>query len=139
MNEVRGLLKRNRRKSEDDEDDFRPTIMNPLDADLLTLDDILNLWDGVRENAGRIMVISSNYYEKLDTALVRPGRIDITLKLDNASRQTIGDMYEYYYGEPMATEDLERIPEKKFSPAEIVNIYVSNHMDSRGFIDRLVS
>jgi len=92
----------------------------------------------VRENAGRIMVISSNYYEKLDTALVRPGRVDITLKLDNASRQTIGEMYAYYYGEPMAAEDLERIPDRKFSPAEIVNIYVSNHTDSRGFVERLL-
>lgn len=137
LREVRGLLKRNRHK-DDDEDDFKPTIMNPGDADLLTLDDILNLWDGVRENAGRIMVISSNYYEKLDTALVRPGRIDITLKLDNASRQTIGEMYAYYYGEPMSDADLARIPDRKFSPAEIVNIYVSNHTNSRGFIERLL-
>ena len=137
LREVRGLLKRNRHK-DDDEDDFKPTIMNPYEADTLTLDDILNLWDGVRENAGRIMVISSNFYEKLDTALVRPGRIDITLKLDNTTRETIGEMYAYYYGKPMAAEDLERIPDRKYSPAEIVNFYVSNHMDSRGFVERLV-
>jgi ATPase family associated with various cellular activities (AAA) len=137
LREVRGLLKRNRHK-DDDEDDFKPTIMNPLDADLLTLDDILNLWDGVRENAGRIMVISSNFYEKLDTALVRPGRIDITLKLDTTTRETVGDMYAYYYGEPMSDADLERIPDRKFSPAEIVNIYVSNHQNPRAFIERLL-
>lgn len=137
MSEVRGLLKRNRHK-DDDEDDFKPTIMNPYEADTLTLDDILNLWDGVRENAGRIMVISSNFYEKLDTALVRPGRIDITLKLDAATRETIGEMYAHYYGEPMSEEDLAKIPDRKFSPAEIVNIYVSNHTNSRGFIERLV-
>jgi DNA replication protein DnaC len=137
LREVRGLLKRNRHK-DDDEDDFKPTIMNPLDADLLTLDDILNLWDGVRENAGRIMVISSNFYEKLDTALVRPGRIDITLKLDTTTRETVGDMYAYYYGEPMDKEDLARIPDRKFSPAEIVNIYVSNHQNPRAFIERLL-
>lgn len=137
LREVRGLLKRNRHK-DDDEDGFKPTIMNPLETDLLTLDDILNLWDGVRENAGRIMVISSNFYDKLDTALVRPGRIDITLKLDTATRETIGEMYAYYYGEPMAAEDLARIMDRKFSPAEIVNIYVSNHTDPRGFIERLI-
>jgi hypothetical protein len=139
LREVRGLLKRNRRNDDDDDDSgFRPTIMNPYEADTLTLDDILNLWDGVRENAGRIMVISSNFYEKLDTALVRPGRIDITLKLDNTSRQTVGEMYEHYYGEPMSKEDFERIPDRKYSPAEIVNFYVSNHQNSRAFIDRLV-
>jgi hypothetical protein len=139
LREVRELLKKNRRNNDDDDDDgFRPTIMNPYEADTLTLDDILNLWDGVRENAGRIMVISSNFYEKLDTALVRPGRIDITLKLDNTSRQTVGEMYQHYYGESMSQEDFERIPDRKYSPAEIVNIYVSNHQNPRAFIDRLV-
>lgn len=139
LREVRELLKRNRRNNEDDEDNgFRPTIMNPYQPDTLTLDDILNLWDGVRENAGRIMVISSNFYEKLDTALVRPGRIDITLRLDNTSRNTIGEMYSHYYGEPMPAEDFERIPDRKYSPAEIVNFYVSNHRNPRAFIDRLV-
>ena len=92
----------------------------------------------MRENAGRIMVISSNFYEKLDTALVRPGRIDITLKLDNTSRETVGEMYQHYYGESMSQEDFERIPDRKYSPAEIVNIYVSNHQNPRAFIDRLV-
>jgi hypothetical protein len=47
-------------------------------------------------------------------------------------------MYAYYYGEPMAPRDLEKIPDRKFSPAEIVNFYVSNHTDHRGFIERLI-
>jgi chaperone BCS1 len=137
MAEVRRLLKI--RKCEDDEDEYNPTIMNPNAAsEQLTLDDILNLWDGVRENAGRIMVISSNYYDRLDTALVRPGRIDITLKMENATREIIGEMYAYYYGEPMPKEDLDRVKESAFSPAEIVNIYVSNYRNPRGFIDRIL-
>jgi len=112
--------------------------MNPHDIDTLTVDDILNLWDGIRENTGRIMVISSNFYEKLDTALVRPGRIDITLKLDNTTRETIGEMYQHYYGHPMDPADLELIPDRVYSPAEIVNVYVSNHTNPRKFIERLV-
>jgi hypothetical protein len=137
MAEVRRLLKS--RKCEDDEDENKPTIMNPNAAsEQLTLDDILNLWDGVRENAGRIMVISSNYYDRLDTALVRPGRIDITLKMENATREIIGEMYAYYYGEPMPKEDLDLVRESAFSPAEIVNIYVSNYRNPRGFIDRIL-
>jgi hypothetical protein len=53
----------------------------PVDEEPITLDDILNLWDGIRETPGRIMVISSNHYYDLDPALIRPGRIDITLEM----------------------------------------------------------
>ena len=38
----------------------------------------LNLWDGIRETPGRIIVITSNHYDQLDPALIRPGRIDMT-------------------------------------------------------------
>jgi chaperone BCS1 len=64
---------------------------------LITLDDILNLLDGIRETPGRILVISSNHYNKLDPALVRPGRIDITHELSNASHNTISEMYSHLF------------------------------------------
>jgi len=143
--EVKEMLKSVKPKpSKDEEEDdfpntFKPTVMNPYDTDVLTLDDILNLWDGVRENAGRIIVISSNFYDKLDSALVRPGRIDITLKLENATRETIGEMYAFYYGHEMDPDVLSRIPDNTYSPAEIVNAYVSNHTNPRGFIERFES
>lgn len=107
--------------------------------DTLTLDDLLNLWDGIRENTGRIMIVTTNHYEKLDSALVRPGRIDIPICLDNASKNTIAEMYEHYYGEPMDPNDLEVIPDKFYSPAEIINFYVSNYLNPRGFVERLVA
>lgn len=105
----------------------------------ITLDDILNLWDGIRENTGRIMIITTNHYDKLDPALIRPGRIDIGLNLDNASRNTISEMYLHYYGIEIDPNDLALIPDKYYSPAEIINFYVSNHENPRGFIERLVS
>jgi ABC-type Na+ transport system ATPase subunit NatA len=105
--------------------------------DNLTMDDLLNLWDGIRENTGRIMIITTNHYNKLDPALVRPGRIDIAIKLDNASLGSINEMYEHYYGKPMDRNDLTVIPDRFYSPAEIINFYVSNHENPRGFVERL--
>jgi len=107
--------------------------------DNITLDDILNLWDGIRENTGRIMIITTNHYEKLDPALVRPGRIDIALNLGNASRDMISDMYKHYYGSEIDPNDLALIPDRFYSPAEIINFYVSNNENKRGFIERLIS
>ena len=38
---------------------------DPFDNDdKITLDDILNLWDGLKETPGRILGISSNHYDK---------------------------------------------------------------------------
>lgn len=106
--------------------------------DNITLDDLLNLWDGIRENTGRIMIITTNHYDKLDPALIRPGRIDIALNLENASRSTIAEMYLHYYGEAMDPNDLALIPDRFYSPAEVINFYVSNHENPRAFIERLV-
>ena len=106
--------------------------------DNITLDDILNMWDGIRENTGRIMIITTNHYDKLDPALIRPGRIDIALNLENASRNTIAEMYLHYYGEAIDPNDLALIPDRFYSPAEVINFYVSNHENPRAFIERLV-
>lgn len=92
--------------------------------DNITLDDILNLWDGIRETPGRILIISSNHYDKLDPALVRPGRIDIPLELGNASHETISQIYTHYYDEKICVKSLKKIKEYKHSPASIINMCV---------------
>ncbi len=103
----------------------------------ITLDDILNLWDGIRETPGRILIITSNHYDKLDTALTRPGRIDITHKLDNASHNTIAEIYNHLFEKIIDTDKLKNINEFFYSPAEIINIYVT-HKEEDKFIQRLL-
>jgi len=103
----------------------------------ITLDDILNLWDGIRETPGRMLIITSNHYEKLDTALTRPGRIDITHKLDNASHNTIAEIYYHLYGKNIDNDVLKKINECFYSPAELINIYVTNKEEDK-FVERLL-
>jgi chaperone BCS1 len=103
----------------------------------ITLDDILNLWDGIRETPGRIMIISSNHYDDLDTALKRPGRIDITLELSYASRQVISEMYKHLFETNIDIAALEQVNDKFYSPAEIINIYMNEEQDKERLIKRL--
>ena len=107
------------------------------DKDKITLDDILNLFDGIRENTGRILVITSNYYHKLDAALTRPGRIDITLSMSNASHKTIREMFIYFYKQDIPTDTLAQIKADFYSPAELINLYVKHNKDPDGFLARL--
>jgi chaperone BCS1 len=110
----------------------------PVDEEPITLDDILNLWDGIRETPGRIMVISSNHYYDLDPALTRPGRIDITLELSYASHQIIKDIYNHLFGQELEEENLNKINDNFYSPAEIINIYMNSDNDKERFIERLM-
>ena len=103
----------------------------------ITLDDILNLWDGIRETPGRILIISSNYYNKLDSALVRPGRIDITHELSNTSHETISEIYLHLFGNTINKNVLKKIKEYFYSPAELINIYIT-HKNENAFISRLL-
>lgn len=116
--------------------DTTPLISSSKEQ-IITLDDILNLWDGIRETPGRILVISSNHYDKLDPALVRPGRIDITHELSNASHNTISEIYLHLFGNKIDKNLLSKIKDKFYSPAEIINIYVSNKNEN-DFMDRLL-
>jgi chaperone BCS1 len=122
-----------------------------VDDEPITLDDILNLWDGLKETPGRILGISSNHYDKLDPALIRPGRIDITIHFDNVTRAIIREMFMHFYKQNKETTDktlekasiakslnmIKKIKEKFYSPAEIINCYVLNKDDPLAFIERL--
>ena len=105
-----------------DNRDFCPIIPMRENSDKITLSFILNLIDGIRETPGRIIIITSNDYKSLDSALVRPGRIDMTLEMKNASAKIIGEMFQHYYHEPIPQNILDDIPDYKYSPAEIVNM-----------------
>ena len=111
----------------------------PTEEDPITLDDILNLWDGIRETPGRIMIISSNHYCDLDPALIRPGRIDLTLELSNATHEIIKDMYSHLFKEKIDENDVKilKIQDKFYSPAEIMNIYMNEKRDKDLFLNRL--
>lgn len=98
-----------------------------LEEDNITLDDILNLWDGINETSGRILIISSNHYDKLDPALIRPGRIDVPLELGNASRETISQIYMHYYDKKICSKVINKIKEYKYSPASIINLCTTSY------------
>ncbi len=46
---------------------------------------LLNALDGVRSQEGRILIMTTNHIEKLDPALLRPGRADMKCELTYAS------------------------------------------------------
>lgn len=113
------------------------TVMKPQDDEPITLDDILNLWDGIEETSGRILVISSNHYNELDPALTRPGRIDVSVEMNNASREIIAEIYKHLYEKRINTKSLSKVKQHFYSPAEIINLYLMHKNDENAFMSRL--
>lgn len=114
------------------------SIMKPTDEEPLTLDDILTAFDGIRETPGRIIIIASNYYNDLDPALIRPGRIDITITLGEASHQTIREMYKHMFKNPINEKCLKKVKPNFYTPAEISNIYFKCGNNPDKFMERLL-
>jgi hypothetical protein len=72
---------------------------------------LLNLLDGVLENPGRLLVITSNHPEKLDAALVRPGRIDVVAQFKTCSLATLRKMVEFFYETTLDARHVQELQE----------------------------
>ena len=73
----------------------------------LTLSDLLEVFDGVLEMKGKTMVITTNHLDKLDPALIRPGRVDTMLEFRKATKDTVRDIFQHFFTSEMMPEDLD--------------------------------
>lgn len=99
----------------------------------LKLHDILNVMDGLLELDGCITFITANQPDKLHAALRRPGRIDLSLYMGNASAASLRIMLEKAYcgarnSATLAAAELE-VHDRKWSPAEIEEICTNSDLD----------
>ncbi len=112
----------------------------PVSPDAVDLSFLLNLLDGVLENPGRIVIMTSNYPERLDRALIRPGRIDVIAKFDYCSHKTMIDMIEFFYDKKMTNEEkdsIRNINEFSITPAEMSKIMFENFGDYPNMFNQL--
>ncbi|CAH0054143.1 unnamed protein product [Clonostachys solani] len=94
----------------------------------VSLSSVLNTLDGVSSQVNRIFILTTNHLHKLDKAIIRPGRVDMKAEFELASKSIAKAMFTYMLGgqENVDTEEQSeafagRVPDSKFSPAEIMN------------------
>lgn len=106
-----------------------------------TLSGLLNQLDGVSSNHGRILIMTSNHADKLDPALIRPGRIDKQFHLTFCSKEQIVDFYKLFFGkdEEIPHGLLKQLPERVFTPAEVSNLFLMFRGDKQKAIESLTS
>eukprot|EP01087_Luapelamoeba_hula_P017600 TRINITY_DN5560_c1_g3_i1.p1 TRINITY_DN5560_c1_g3~~TRINITY_DN5560_c1_g3_i1.p1 ORF type:complete len:281 (+),score=53.08 TRINITY_DN5560_c1_g3_i1:458-1300(+) len=72
----------------------------------LTFSGLLNALDGVGNKDGQIFVLTTNHPERLDPALVRPGRVDLRVDFPAATvEQAEGLFLHFYPGEVALSKD----------------------------------
>ena len=72
----------------------------------ITFSGLLNALDGVMAPSGRLVFMSTNHPEKLDPALIRPGRVDIRMEFPNADREQARQMFVRFFGRGSSVERL---------------------------------
>ena len=60
---------------------------------------MLNAVDGVTSTEGRILFMTTNYVDRLDPALIRPGRVDVKHYIGYCDRNQIRHMFTRFYPE----------------------------------------
>lgn len=101
----------------------------------VTLSGLLNALDGASASEGRIVIMTSNHPEVLDSALIRPGRIDKRVLLPEMSRTSARRIFKRMYSHS-DVEDLEelaeifasKLPEGQIVPAQLQG-FILDHMD----------
>lgn len=73
------------------------TTGDDQEAKGVTLSGLLNVIDGAIAADGRLLVMTTNHPEKLDPALVRPGRVDQKVVFASLQRAEVIRMYRRFY------------------------------------------
>lgn len=81
------------------------TDMKGYGQSLVTFSGLLNALDGVASAEERIVFMTTNHVDRLDAALVRPGRIDRKFIFDNASEHQIRTIFRRYFDSPSLEEE----------------------------------
>lgn len=103
----------------------------------LNLSVLLNVLDGILETPGRILIMTTNHPEKLDKALIRPGRIDSIVNFTNSPREDIIEMIEKICEVSLIDKKIDDILDRYWSPAKVLQVIFENIDDIDNILDIL--
>jgi mitochondrial chaperone BCS1 len=112
---------------------FHGRKIGDANASKLSFNGVLNALDGVTAQQGRMVFMTTNHLERLDPALVRPGRADVHVHVDNATRDQVKRMLERFLpGLEGAAELAVRVEDRALSMARIQEFLVRHRDDPEG-------
>ena len=120
-----------------DDNTFTRAVTNLPDNSILVLEDIdalfverdtkcgvsfstvLNVLDGMTKKHKLLTFLTTNYKDRLDSALKRSGRIDYELEFTYASKKQTKAMYSYFFKDHLLDEFLKFTKKMKFTTSDL--------------------
>ena len=91
--------------------------------DALSLSYLLNILDGTMSPENMLFIMTTNHKELLDPALIRPGRIDISINIKKCTIYQLKQIYQDLYNKP-----LDKTIEDKFINNEFITAQIILHL-----------
>lgn len=88
----------------------------------ITFSALLNCLDGIFYKEKLITIITTNHFELLDPALIRPGRMDVKIEIKNPTKESVEEYLSLFYEESVLIDGYSEV----FSMAEIVGFCIKN-------------
>ena len=108
------------------------------EQETLDLSFLLNLLDGTLEAQGRILIVTTNFPERIDRALIRPGRVDMILPFKKCTRRILREMTTAFYDREVPIPEDPTL-DFKWSPAEVNQILFRNFSDPETAVRELLT
>lgn len=101
----------------------------------ITFSGLLNCLDGVASTEARIVFMTTNYIDRLDPALIRPGRIDVKEYIGYCSQYQLEEMFKQFFGGSesiIAKEFAQKVIDSSttVSPAQIQGFFMKHKSSS---------
>ena len=107
----------------------------------LTFSGLLNALDGVASTEERVVFLTTNHIERLDPALIRPGRVDVQQYIGQSSAWQRREMWRRFYGgreegwERLGEQFVAEMAEVELSVAELQGFFLLWKGDAKGAVE----
>ena len=99
---------------------------------------ILNILDGIARKHQLIIFMTTNHKDKLDPALIRPGRIDYNIHFDYATKNQITKILNYYFNDGDLTKEfIGQIKGLKLTTCVLQKYLFENRKNKKNIISKI--
>ncbi|KAG8920062.1 hypothetical protein FRC02_001183 [Tulasnella sp. 418] len=131
------------RDADDAYSDQQSSFCGPLSTKTgVTLSGLLNVIDSVSSQEGRIVFATTNHIDRLDPALMRPGRIDLRIEYKLTNREQITRLFKRFYSHELMNKARHQSADGVHTPKSILPTETSNLIrtsDDSTFVAQLPS
>jgi chaperone BCS1 len=101
---------------------------------------LLNTIDGADSPEGQILIMTTNCRHVLDSALIRPGRVDLEFRFNQATSAHIEQLYHRVYpAEEQKPGRFSNIPDNTLSMAEVQSVFLEHMEDASAAANALAA